>query len=650
LKKAVEKRKKVALDSNEIVVSVGTSRHTMGGPKGSIPFWHSFLSPEPDMKSFALPLALLAVACLLFLALSFRRAYAGASSDSRENFKVSVYVVAGDVEKMKDRAWLEAQWARVTDGLKVDKVYLETYREEVRADQEAIDDAKSFFKEKGVETAGGIATCLTGYPSFISLCYTDPADRKKIQDVVEFTAKNFDEIIMDDFFFNNTKYPSDIRAKGEKSWTRFRLDLMAEVSKDVLVGPAKRVNPKVKMVIKYPNWYEHFPNCGYNLEDEPKIFDGIYTGTETRDGEHTDQHLQPYLGYDLMLYLENIKPGCNGGGWVDPYGWRDKERYGEQLWLTLFARAREITLFNFHDIQNPMKAGPHSPVKGSLTAYVGSVFQKVDGFVGKLGKPIGLLSYKPFHSSGEDFLNDFLGTAGIPVEMTPNFPTDAPMVLLTASSAFDPAIVDKIKGNLLKGEKVVVTSGLLKALGHRFDEIAEVECYDRKALSGEFNIIKGGTFKSEGDILIPQVRYPTNDVWEIATAQTHGVAYPLLLRCPYDKTNLYVLTIPDDFADLYRLPVEILDKIRETIAGDLPVRLEGPTKVGLFVYDNHSFILDNFAAPGGKTASVRAVLDSKFTKLTDLVSGEIVSGESEKGKTVFSLNLAPATYRVFLAE
>ena len=32
--------------------------------------------------------------------------------------------------------------------------------------------------------------------------------------VSEFTAKHFDEIILDDFFFANTKTHSDIAAKG----------------------------------------------------------------------------------------------------------------------------------------------------------------------------------------------------------------------------------------------------------------------------------------------------------------------------------------------------------------------------------------------------------------------------------------------------
>ncbi len=88
------------------------------------------------------------------------------------------------------------------------------------------------------------------------------------------------------------------------------------------------------------------------METEPKICDGIYTGTETRD-RSGNQHLQEYLGYLIFRYFENIKPGGNGGGWVDTGGLRHLDRYAEQLWLTLFAKAPEITLFDFRQLQRP---------------------------------------------------------------------------------------------------------------------------------------------------------------------------------------------------------------------------------------------------------------------------------------------------------
>ena len=46
-----------------------------------------------------------------------------------KNFKVSVYVRAYEVEKMKDTEWLESSWKTISSQLDVDKIYLETHRD-----------------------------------------------------------------------------------------------------------------------------------------------------------------------------------------------------------------------------------------------------------------------------------------------------------------------------------------------------------------------------------------------------------------------------------------------------------------------------------------------------------------------------------------
>ena len=106
------------------------------------------------------------------------------------------------------------------------------------------------------------------------------------------------------------------------------------------IGPARAVNPKVKIIIKFPNWYEHFQANGYDLDEEPKIFDGIYTGTETRDPEDNDQHLQQYESYEIIRYFDNVAPGRNGGGWVDVYDSRYIDRYAEQCGTPCSPRRR----------------------------------------------------------------------------------------------------------------------------------------------------------------------------------------------------------------------------------------------------------------------------------------------------------------------
>ena len=117
-----------------------------------------------------------------------------ARASGYQNFGVAVYARAYEVEQMKDPAWLESRWATVTNGLRVDKIYLETHRDGVIPDQQTLDAVKRFFQSKGVRTAGGIATVVNERNRFETFVYTNPEHRKKIQEIVEYTARNFDEI------------------------------------------------------------------------------------------------------------------------------------------------------------------------------------------------------------------------------------------------------------------------------------------------------------------------------------------------------------------------------------------------------------------------------------------------------------------------
>lgn len=323
--------------------------------------------------------------CRIVLAAAIAVSAALASGNNYKNFDVAIYSRVYETKQMKDPAWLESHWDAISRNMKVDKIYLETHRDMVVVDQQTLDLAKKFFAGKGVKVSGGITATINERNMFETYCYADPALRQKLKEVVEFTARNFDEIILDDFFFTDCKSDSEIRAKGARSWTAYRLALMDEAGRSLVVNPARAVNPKVRVIIKYPNWYDHFQYLGFNLETQPKYFDKIYTGTETRDPVASNQHLQQYHGYSVFRYFENLKPGGNAGGWVDQFGARAPGRYAEQLWLTLFAKAPEITLFNIGALYQPT-AAPES--QAAHTA--GEVFATVDGFLGGLGKPVGV--------------------------------------------------------------------------------------------------------------------------------------------------------------------------------------------------------------------------------------------------------------------
>jgi hypothetical protein len=128
-------------------------------------------------------------------------------------------------------------------------------------------------------------------------CYTNRAMRDYLVKTVKYTARHFDEFIIDDWFFTYCTCDECRAAKGELSWEDFRTQLLAEVSRDLVIKSAKEVNPNCKVIIKYPNWSESYQESGYNPIVQKDIFDSIYTGTETRDTRHTDQHLPKYVSY-----------------------------------------------------------------------------------------------------------------------------------------------------------------------------------------------------------------------------------------------------------------------------------------------------------------------------------------------------------------
>ena len=605
------------------------------------------------------------------------------AGDHYKNFKVAVYSRAYETAKMGDINSLELTWNEISQQLKVDKIYLETHRDLLVVDEATLMKAKAFFESRGIETAGGITLTVDESNNFQTFCYSNPEHRKKIKEIVELTARHFNELILDDFFFTNCKCDLCVKAKGTKSWTDFRLELMTKAAKELIIDPAKAVNPNIKVVVKYPNWYDHFQGCGFNLETEPKMFDGIYTGTETRDPSG-NQHLQPYLGYLVFRYFNNLKPGKNGGGWVDPGGMYFMDRYAEQLWLTLFAKAPEITLFDYRQLQRPIQKTDRAdwqnhettsfnydemmkPVADkngkmvlptTIARAAGYTFETIDKFLGQLGNPVGVKTYKPFHSVGEDFLPNYMGMIGVPMDIVPEFPENEPIVFLTEQAKFDGDIVSKIKKQLLSGKDVMVTSGFLKAMQDKgLSDIVELRMTDTKASVKEFAAGWGPHSFSDREMIIPQIKYITNDSWEIVSAFNGTNGWPILHRGDYSKGKFYVLTIPDNVIDLYHMPVDILSKIKEILTPAMPAMLEAPGYTSLFVYDNNTVIVESFTSD---SRQVKLRLGEGFTKAKDLISGKEITGEKKEYfqgwrkpslvRNVLNLELKPHSYVVLQLE
>lgn len=596
------------------------------------------------------------------------------------NFRAAIYIAVKDARALADKATFDRQFARAASQLHFDKVYIEAYRDHVFATDEELEQVKGFFREKGIATAGGITLAADDKNGqFGTFDYEDASDRAECERASRLAAKHFDEVILDDFFFYTSKSEADIAAKGKRSWTQYRLDTMRKVSRDLVIGPAKAVNPSVRMIIKYPNWYEHFQGLGYDLDQQAKTFDGIYTGTETRDPTLTDQLLQQYESYEIIRYYNNIRPGANGGGWVDTYSLRSVDRYAEQLWDTLWAKAPEITLFNWRPMSEdlPAEAGER-PWSASRTSFdwsgevqrwratgtapgwgraAGLALEVIDPILSALGTPVGVASYKPYQSSGEDFLHNYLGTLGVPIELQPTYPGTAKTVLLTEAAAADPAIIGKIKGSLERGADVVVTSGLVQALsGRGFADLAEWTPTGRTVAVSRF--VQGfgagnGTPLDEArptpSVLVPEIRFYTNDSWALVRAVAGAKGYPMLLMNRYAKGTLYMLTVPENPSDLYELPQPVLTQIRSVVARGAPVVMDAPAKVALFTYDNNSFVVENYRdTPVNVQLGVTGATQLRLIGGTGSVpsSGEMI-GATGGRRPAFAITVPAHSFRAF---
>ena len=620
-------------------------------------------------------IAFVAIICLSLLTGSMRSFAA-----NYKNFKVSVYTRAYEVQRMADPAWLDSTWNIISSQMKVDKIYLETHRDLNIVNADDMKRIIKFFKDRGVEVAGGITYTISEANNFQTFCYKNPEERAKAKEIIELTASLFDEIILDDFFFTDCKCDYCVEAKGDRSWTDYRLELMDDAAKNVILGPAKKVNKKVKVIIKYPNWYDHFPALGFDLDFGPKNFDGIYTGTETRDAERSNQHLQPYESYLIWRYFDNLNPGHNGGGWVDTGGMRYMERYSEQLWLTVFAKAPEMTMFDYRQMLSPLRntyRGPWQEEGGTSFSYddmtkpvnlngktvtpttmaraAGFTMEEVDRTIGFLGNPIGIKSYKPYQSTGEEFLQNYFGMIGIPMDIVPEFPEDAGMVILTEQAKADKEIIKKMDKHLRAGKDILITAGFLRAMqGKGIEKIVDLEYTDRKALVSGF-MTGGRVIEVSKPILMQQVMYKTNDSWEVISGMDSGLGWPFLHRATYSKGTVYLLVVPDNFADLYNLPVQVLNSVRQTVSGSsMPVSIQGPAGVSLFVYDNNTFIVESFL---DENVDITVRIQSpegaqRIDHVTDLLQDTEIKGSSQmqfgsrNPASTFRISLRPHSYKV----
>ncbi|MGA2618881.1 MAG: hypothetical protein ABSF26_14825 [Thermoguttaceae bacterium] len=391
--------------------------------------------------------------------------------------RFSTLLTAQDV---RDRLSTEEGLTAAIDWCKqtaVTKVYIEEFRDGYQAQRSALERAKERFQAAGFEVSGCVTTTQVGKRSTgwggIS-CYTDPATQEHLQRIFEYAAGLFDEVMIDDFWFTDcTCRACDAARKaktvrigqqtypvGGDTWEDYHCELMVRLSQDRLLAAAKRVNPKARLIIKYPQWYDQFHERGYEVLRETADFDRIWVGTETRDyGDRQWGGTPPYEAYFIMRWLGGIGgPKC-GGGWYDPFGTTERT-YLEQARQTVLAGARESLLFCYGALLNGTGPKNVEVLRRNIPELLAVAEQ-----VGRR-RIVGLAAYKPAnsHPESEPRVFDFLGMMGLPLVPCHEFPTEAKAAFFSIHALKDPDLPGKLAAFIASGRPVLLTDGLAKRL------------------------------------------------------------------------------------------------------------------------------------------------------------------------------------------
>jgi len=370
------------------------------------------------------------------------------------------------------------RWCQATA---VTKVYLEEYRDGQQADGPTLMRARDRFRAAGFLASGCVTTTRLGKPSagrWGSLtCYTDPATQDHLQAVFEFAAGLFDEIMIDDFWCTDCTCSNCDAARASRTvaigpktypvagdtWPDYRCALLLRLSQDRLLGAARRVNPKVRLIIKYPNWYEEFQERGYDVARETAAFDRIWVGTETRD--YTNKNwggMAQYGGYFLMRWLGGIGGEKCGGGWYDWLG-TTEHTYVEQARQTVLAGARESMLFCYSGLHHDTGPANIAALRTNIPELL-AVAREV-----RRREPVGLAAYKPPNSSpqGERCVFDYVGMMGLPLAPCHQFPTNAPAAFLSVDALADTNLAAELGDFIQTRRPLLLTDGLARRLAGR---------------------------------------------------------------------------------------------------------------------------------------------------------------------------------------
>lgn len=616
------------------------------------------------------------------------------------SFILACWSTARSTKNMIESKEVREKAVNLLRKLGVEKIYLSSY-DHFLIPSDQLKDIAAFFEAEGFLTAGGVGIGLWGEgfgerninfgisraPGH-HICLTSQASRDGLKKIMETTSKVFDIILIDDHWANfcycdrclelfRKRYGFKGEAKDlvlaiarndpkiTREWEMHAFSLIKEVSEKYVIEPAKKVNPRVKLILKVAEWYEKFNHRGIPLKEIVSIFDGLYVGTESR--ENTAR----YGSYFLPQYVRKIAGEKYKGSWFDTlngYNYSvpiSEQIYIEQARMSVLGQSPEITLFCLGDLLDPRKTEHVSRLRAELPA-----LRRISSVV-LTTKPIGITVIKPFRSPHatshpETYIFDILGTIGIPLNPVPELSPEDKNILVTAHGAHS------LKVDLLKEkDNIFLTSGAIFQLAKEKNvDVLKIAGLDvENPIEKDFVQARALTLAEEDFPRIIDHRRPsaipfgpalrTSTASPLIIAHDEDGDYIVATKNVYGDTNIYCLSFT--WFPWY-LKIGYTESIRQVfrnVIGDaigfkINAQGEGLGNITLHAYENGIFAIENldntYYIVELHINPEKIGLAADKLRIKDFMSGYQLQSQTEGSWVKIPLHLNPAQLTVLKIE
>ena len=544
------------------------------------------------------------------------------------HLRYAVYFTHPEIEKLLLDTASMKETMEYLGPVRPDNVYLEcTNRGDVDVAQ--LKDLAARFRALGLRVSGAIVPNVPGGP----MCYNNPDHIAQLERRSRAMAQVFDQVIVDDWLFTTCTCEKCVAGRGESGWAEYRTKLLLDSSKKLIIDPAREVRPGIKIIIKYPNWYEGHRENGYDVLSETHQFDAMAVGIETRTRGAHDQHIPVYSGYVFQKWWSGVDPSKWVGSWLDNYTMQGQDNdYVAQVWQAVLAQAPEIILWSGGNLHH---TGPFSDVYPHFREMLPE-FDRVAGMLD--GPSRGVPIYLPYGSEGEYNIFGYLGMSGIPLAPVGRFPAESRNAIFTRNSLRDPGLAQQMLARLRSGRDVFMTWELFcRMQDSEFGNMLSVTEQGGSVSSSLFRTRAGWSdqiTKSGAPFVFPRIATTTWPyVREVAVVREDN-DFGVLLTVKYLNGTLRILNMPDNSYDLLRLPAPVLTMIRRAFSGELGVHLAGPGGVALYLFGSRRYVLYNMT---DESVSVALRLEEKSgeSPWRELLRGSLLSAREHKPPEAF---------------